>query len=158
MYISYCSFYRICTEVVTGAFWRSPVPLCQTLDFVLTYVPCEMGLTLSARQKDITIIEPDRRETKLTLVYSSQTSVKNALIPSSFLASCRSMNFMSVRERSTDAPQAGLRKNHLTAWGNKRGYCPFIELIHGFQIPLCTNLSIFLHTTRDKRTLHCPCA
>jgi hypothetical protein len=32
----------------------------------------------------------------LTLTYSSQTSVKNALMPSSFFASCRSMNFISV--------------------------------------------------------------
>lgn len=52
----------------------------------------------------------NKEERTRTLTYSSQRSLKNTLIPSSFFVSCRTINFMSVvlkktgseRETTTD--------------------------------------------------------
>ena len=88
----------------------------------------------------------------LTLMYISQTSVKNPRIPSSFFPSCSSTNFMSCYYLSAQWTWPPQRL--LTPRRNKSGHSPFIELVHGFEIPIrfCLALSNDMTHLRDHHS------
>jgi hypothetical protein len=84
--------------------------------------------------------------TLLTFAYSSQTSIKNALIPSSFLPSWSSTNFMSCRDHHhhhQSVTIAILSRISLTSRRDKGRYRPLIELVHGSQIPNQKNYNCY---------------
>ena len=83
----------------------------------------------------------------LTFTYSSQTSVKNCRIPSSFFPSCRSTNFMSAHP--SESSIVTMYTAFLTAWSDECRNSPFIEFIHRFQVPApsSTQLTSFHITT-----------
>jgi hypothetical protein len=84
-----------------------------------------------------------------TLTYSSQTSTKNDLIPSSFLLSCSNTNLVSVKRIT----QLFMTKHteKLTSRCNKRRHYPFVEFINAFQIPgqPVVNVAPNLHCSTD---------
>lgn len=89
----------------------------------------------------------------LTFTYSSQISMKNDLIPSSFRDSCSKMNFISATPMSDG--DATTKCNMLTARCDERRHCPLVELVDGLQVPLSTvTLGDQLHG--DLRTSDSP--
>lgn len=84
---------------------------------------------------------PGEEAVRLTFTYSSQTSVKNALIPSSLRDSCSSTNFIST---TTDpVNHLMLHRGHdlqntRTCRRHKRGDRPLVELVYRFQVPVRT--------------------